>query len=75
MLAKMRDVAIPGAGTTAADFNTDTNPPSGARVSGQITLIQGNYLYSAIGQQSVAAQINPGKPNPPSRRACCQYVV
>ena len=47
----LRCVLLPGAGSVSAD---DASPqPSGAEVTGQIMLMQGTYLYSAVGQQAI----------------------
>ena len=43
-------VVMPGAGSTS--LVAPNAPPSGARVTGQIRLTQGTYLYNAVGQQS-----------------------
>ena len=68
----MREIAIPGAGAVAAYYYTSNlSPPSGARVSGQILLTQGTYLYSAVGQQPNPAQFSPGKPEPLVIKGLC----
>ena len=52
-------IAMLGAGSTA--FFPPRSPPSGAKVTGEIRLTQGTYLYTAVGQQPASSGASPGK--------------
>ena len=61
---------MPGAGTTVGSADTLRNPPSGARVTGQVALTQGTYLYIAVGQQALGIDYAPGKHNASHCNVC-----